>query len=74
MNENTQGRFILIERALLENVVATLRHVNVRDDDFDSMDRLVGCVGVLTRNLMNPPAPDLMVKPEENGEPEPPQK
>ena len=55
MNENTQGRFVLIERALLENIIGTLRQVNVRDDDFDSMDRLVGCVGALTRAFLAPP-------------------
>ena len=64
MNENTQGRFVIIERAMLENIIGTLRHVNVRDDDFDSMDRLVGCVGALTRAFLAPPMENVHIREE----------
>lgn len=69
MNENAQGRFVIIERALLENIIGTLRHVNVRDDDFDSMDRLVGCVGALTRAFLASPE---NIQIHEGGSPEAP--
>lgn len=58
MNDNSRCGYVLFDRDLLENVIGTLRHVNVRDDDFDSMDRLVGCVGVLTRVYMEQPPVD----------------
>ena len=42
---------VTINRDLLANVIATLKRINIRDEDFNSMDRLVGCVSVLTKAL-----------------------
>lgn len=63
-NEESVPQFVMIDKGLLENIIMTLRRINVRDEDFDSMDRLVGCVGALTRVLRTPPVENMRVKPE----------
>ena len=48
--ENDTVQVLIVERRMIEQVVSTLKEIDVRG--FDSMDRLVGCV-ITLENALN---------------------